>query len=890
MSFFFPVPAKQKQHRGGMKAADVKIYQQLGCDACPLAKLDDNKHPHMEPAGAEEPTIYLLGEAPTREDDYRGRHFTGDSGEILRKVLRDVVGSDYKDIVRWNNVVRTCPRLDDKGNRASPPWEAIEACRPSIIADIEATKPKAIFGFGNLPIQWLYGASGIYAWRGRCMPVKVGNHACWFFPMLDPYEINEQQGFRRSTGDEDDEEIDFKNEDHRMFRLDIEKAWNRLQTLGEPIVHTPDMALAGIQIVDQCDDEGLRIIENALSNLKDSVIVGIDYETNTLRPYSDGALVLSAAVSDGKNTISFPFDHPSAEWSKSNKRALTRLWQNFLTEATAIKAVHNLQFEQEWTAVKFGPELLRAGRWECTQVQASIIDHRYRGTEPGPLSLDFLIRQYFGFNLKALSGVDRGNLAATPLPHVLQYNGLDAKYHCLLYRKQVPIIRNEKLEGTYKFAIRRVPTLVLSQVKGVPVSQKRVNKLAVKYKALVEEAEATIQKHRLIRRFEREFSQKFNPHSNSDCVKLFYKMLKRRECEVYDKKRKNVVPWPGGVDGKTKVNKISCDKEVLKQLDHELADEILKMRKAHKLLGTYVLPLMDGSELMYPDGKLHPIFNHTFTDTGRLSCDSPNMQNFPKRSDDSKEVRRSIKPPPGHVVLSIDYGQIEARVIAMYTRDKVFCKALWERYDVHGEWAERIARAYPDRVGGKKMLTDKKAMKDFRTDIKNQWTFPLFFGAALSSASHYLKIPEEVLKPLYEEFWKTFEGVKTWQEKLIKFYEEHGYVETYTGRRRYGPMSVNKVINSPVQGFTCEFVLDGMCRLSETGDPLLQPEIQIHDDLTWVAVPVEKVDYVADKALDVLLTPSDEFKDFICVPITLEMSIGDDWLKMEEVGVFSSDD
>lgn len=872
-----------------MKADDIRIYRQLGCDACPLAKLR-NRNPRMEPTGSDEPTIYVLGGAPNYEDDVRGRQFTGESGEVLRKIFRDIIGLDYKHIIRFNNIVRT--RCHEGGEDKAPPWEAIEACRPSIIADIEETKPKAIFGFGNLPLEWIADISGIYAWRGRYMAVRVGNHVCWYFPMIHPDDV--QNAGVRIFHDDDaaSDEESFLNEDHRILRLDIQHAWKRLQELGTPFIHTPDYARQGVEILDFYDEKGLTIIENKLKHFGQQLVVGIDYETTALRPYNSNAMLLSAAVSDGQSAFAFPFDHPSAEWTRKHKERLRELWRDFLKTTKAIKAVHNLQFEQEWTVYHFGWELAHAGDWHCTQVQASIIDHRYKGSEPSPLSLDFLVRQHFGLNLKAMSNVDRSNLIRTPLPIVLEYNALDAKYHALLYKRQHSIIMKENLTMAYKFARRRVPAIVLAQIKGVPVSQKRAEKLYEKYSTRIHELEDSIANDKTVKKFETKYKQTFNPSSNADCVKLFYTMLGRKECEVYDKKKKNVKPWLGGVDGKTKVNKISCDKEVLTQLEHPLADKILALRKPQKLLSTYVLPLMKGTDesKIYDDGKLHPIFNHTFTDTGRLSCEEPNMQNFPKRSDESKEVRCIIKPPKGHVVLSIDYGQIEARVIAMYTRDKRFCQALWERYDVHGEWAERIAYAYPQRVGGKAMLKDKKAMKDFRTDIKNQWTFPLFFGAQLASVSKYLHIPEDVLRPLYDAFWKEFEGVKSWQDNLIKFYEENGYVETFTGRRRYGPMNVNKVINSPVQGFTCEFVLDGMCRLSETGDPLLQPEIQIHDDLTWVAVPVDKVDYVAEKALEILLTPAPEFKDFICVPITLEMSVGEDWLNMEEIGVFSSDD
>src|SRR5262249_24680858 len=157
---------------------------------------------------------------------------------------------------------------------------------------------------------------------------------------------------------------------------------------------------------------------------------------------------------------------------------------------------------------------------------------------------------------------------------------------------------------------------------------------------------------------------------------------------------------------------------------------------------------------------------------------------------------------------AFDYGQIEARVIAMFTKDKSFCKALWDRYDVHGAWAERIATDYPARIGGRKMLTDQKAMKDFRTDIKNQWTFPLFFGAKLSSVAEYLSRPETVLRPHYDDFWEEFEGVYRWQKELLNFYRQHGYVEALTGRRRRGPMSPNQVYNTPVQATAGEIVFD----------------------------------------------------------------------------------
>jgi hypothetical protein len=106
------------------------------------------------------------------------------------------------------------------------------------------------------------------------------------------------------------------------------------------------------------------------------------------------------------------------------------MWIDFLRTYKGIKYVHNLAFELEWTAVHFDPGLIRIGRWEDTSVQASILDERKGRNKPGCFSLEFLVQQHFGFNLKKLSGLDRANLAKVPVELVLRYNGGDAKYHC----------------------------------------------------------------------------------------------------------------------------------------------------------------------------------------------------------------------------------------------------------------------------------------------------------------------------------------------------------------------------------------------------------------------------------------------------------------------------
>ncbi len=186
------------------------------------------------------------------------------------------------------------------------------------------------------------------------------------------------------------------------------------------------------------------------------------------------------------------------------------------------------------------------------------------------------------------------------------------------------------------------------------------------------------------------------------------------------------------------------------------------------------------------------------------------------------------------ILMEFDHGQLEARVIAMFSQDKVFVKALWERYDVHAEWARRIALAYPSRIGGKKNLDDKAVMKTFRNDVKNQFVFPLFFGATLGKTAHELSIPVEAIQPLYDEFWRTFSGVKAYQETMEAFYRKHGYVSCLTGRRRHAPLSYNQIINSPIQGTASDLVVDAMDRLSEMDIWEYQACLNVHDSLMFV--------------------------------------------------------
>lgn len=263
-----------------------------------------------------------------------------------------------------------------------------------------------------------------------------------------------------------------------------------------------------------------------------------------------------------------------------------------------------------------------------------------------------------------------------------------------------------------------------------------------------------------------------------------------------------------------------------------------------------------------------------------------NLQNFPKV--ENIEIRNIICAPKDHLIVSFDYAQLEARVLAMASRDKVFCQAIWEGSDTHYRWTDKIIEQCPD-VLEKNGIT----RKELRDDNKSNWTFAIFYGSMLESiVSYYNKtygIPESTIQSLYYEFWEVYVDVKKWQTSVIDFYNEHGYSASLTGRRRHGPLSINKIINFPIQSTAsydiCLCAGDRLSKLAwELKKPQYQYVINVHDDLTF---------YIPKQTLekDILFIAKEMVRpmyDFVIVPLEVECNIGTNWGALEEIGKWNS--
>jgi uracil-DNA glycosylase family 4 len=854
---FFASTAEEPKKKGSAKQPSVETLHRMECKVCPLNEEKGLKHPKMEPYGSDEPTIYMLGEAPGEQEDKQGRPFVGTAGKTLRFRMPEWADDE---ILRWNNCVRTRPPK----NR-TPTLVEMECCRPSIVRDIEATKPLAIFGFGNVPLQWALAQNGITKWNGRRIPINVGKHKCWFYPFLHPAYVARSMRFKPDRPDKYGSDTDF------IFAYDLKHAFEDVEIgLPEPIIHTRERALAGVEFVYGAHNGDTNSVLDMLDYFAEQKIVGFDYETNGLRPYKEGAKLLTVGLSSRDKHFAFALDHKGSEWTVKQRKIIDDAFEDFLYDAPCRKVVHNLAFEMEWTAFFYGKNVLRAGKWGDSMAQAFILDERMGKGKPGCHSLEFLCIQHFGLNVKALSKLDRRFLDDLPIEDVLRYQAIDAKYHRLLYNEQAAQLKVDGLEEVYETHLARIPTMVLTQMKGIPVDQAAVKKFHKQYSEVQKIAEDKIAALPEIKKFNAYSKNPFRPSAPADLEKVFHAIG---------------------------IHLDSYDEKVLKEVDHPLAGLVIEYRKAHKLLSTYIEPVLAegtvagvaGSPHIWPDGLAHPITTTTKTRTWRTSSEDFNYQNWPKRQ--TKEVRSQIRAPNGYKIVSFDYGQIQARNVAMESHDKALVKAFHDRYDIHHDWTERIIKRFPkwmDQKGGVKVVTKDKALwKWFRDRTKNEFVFPSFFGAQAKSLAGYLGIPENIALSLHEEFWDMFPNIKGWHDRIKHEYNQVGYVTGCTGFRRRAPISPNELINAPIQADEAAIVCDAMTRLSEINHDYLQANMEIHDDLTFIW-PNKKVEEYAKIVIDEMVHVP--FKWAHIVPIVVEMSVGQDWANKTDWGVFASDE
>ncbi|ATV57864.1 DNA polymerase I [Fusobacterium pseudoperiodonticum] len=326
--------------------------------------------------------------------------------------------------------------------------------------------------------------------------------------------------------------------------------------------------------------------------------------------------------------------------------------------------------------------------------------------------------------------------------------------------------------------------------------------------------------------------------------------------------------------GKKTKTGYSTDVMVLEDLEsygYDIARLLLDYRKLNKLKTTYVDTLPN---LVDSNSRIHTSFNQIGTATGRLSSSEPNLQNIPVKTDDGIKIREGFVAEEGKVLMSIDYSQVELRVLTSMSKDENLIEAYREEKDLHDLTARRIFN-----------LSDSDDVTREQRTIAKIINFSIIYGKTAFGLAKELKIPVKDASEYIKKYFEQYPRVTTFEKEVIEFGEEHGYVKTLFGRKRYisGIDSKNKTIkaqaermavNTVIQGTAAEVLKKVMLKvyevLKDKDDIALL--LQVHDELIF-EVEESSVEKYSEILADIMKNTV-KLED---VNLNININIGKNW-------------
>jgi DNA polymerase I len=325
---------------------------------------------------------------------------------------------------------------------------------------------------------------------------------------------------------------------------------------------------------------------------------------------------------------------------------------------------------------------------------------------------------------------------------------------------------------------------------------------------------------------------------------------------------------------KTRTGQYSTSEQVLTGLapHHEIVQKILSYREASKLKSTYV-DALPGS-ILPKSGRVHTTYTQTGAITGRLSSNNPNLQNIPIRSELGQEIRKGFVPREGYTLMAADYSQIELRVMASISKDPGMIEAFEQGLDIHAATAAKVYGVPLPEVTSEMRRKSKMV------------NFGIIYGITAFGLSQRLGIPRKEASEIIESYLKQYPGVKKYMDDTVAFCEEHGYVATICGRRRYlrDINSRNKTIqnaarrnamNSPIQGTAADMIKIAMTKVQAAlaaGKFKTRMLLQVHDELVFDLWPPE------EQEIRGLVQECMQNALALDVPIVVDIGTGENWL------------
>ncbi len=590
-------------------------------------------------------------------------------------------------------------------------------------------------------------------------------------------------------------------------------------------------------------------LKNCLAQLKKDLgkkkVLAVDTETTHQEPMRAELVGVSLCAKPGRAYYIAvpPGDSLFAQQGVPKDEALAAL-KKFLEDKSLKIVGQNIKYDMIVLA-KNGIQL--PAPFFDTMIASYLSNPNVRRHNMDDMALDILGHETIKYADVVGSGRNKKTMDEIPPEEVRDYACEDAEITLQLQEALLPRLKQHKLTKVFEdVELRLLPVLLDMEMTGVTIDTKYFSKLSGDYAKKLKALEKKMFK---------EVGYDFNIASTKELQKVLFEDLN----------------LPKGKKTKTGY---STDQSVLEELKgkHPFVDMLLEHRKYAKLKSTYVDTL---PELVNPKtGRIHTSFNQTIAATGRLSSNDPNLQNIPIREDTGRAIRRGFVASKGNVLLSLDYSQIELRIMAHYSNDKALIETFEkEHLDIH-------ARTAASLFG----VEEKDVDPDMRSKGKAV-NFSIIYGVTEFGLSRNLGISREEARGYIDRFFAKYPGVRKYMDDTIEFAKEHGYVQTLSGRIRQIPEIATSnrfrregaertAINTPIQGTSADIIKMAMIAIhADLEKKKLQSKmiLQVHDELLFDVVPKEKdeVRKIAQSRMESAMK--------LKVPLDVEHRFGQNW-------------
>ena len=507
--------------------------------------------------------------------------------------------------------------------------------------------------------------------------------------------------------------------------------------------------------------------------------------------------------------------------------------------------------------LKYDVSLLR---WNGVKVAGELFDTMLAHSQKEPEmkhGLDYLANLYLGYSPIPISdligpkGDDQKSMDDVPLDQLVDYACEDADVTLQIAEAMKPELETRGVaQVCYEVECPLVTVLVEMEHHGIRLDTDALAAFSKRLELEIDELRASI--------FEAA-GHEFNIDSPKQLGVVLFEELE-------------IDPNPK----KTATGQYSTRESEMQRLigRHAIVGDVLEYRNARKLKSVYVdqLPAAVNSAT----GRIHTHYSQSWTATGRMQSNDPNLQTIPVRKERGRDIRASFVPrDEEHLLLSADYSQIELRVMAELSGDEAMIEAFREGIDIHNSTASKVYHVPVEEV--------TREMRDKAKTVN----FGIIYGISAFGLQQRLNIPRGEASELIENYFAKYPGVQSYIDRTIEFAKENGFVVTQTGRRRYlrdinsksrgvAQAAERLAMNSPIQGTAADILKLAMINVDRelrAGDFQTKMILTVHDEIVFDMLASEKdaVMPVIESAMVNTLP--------MRVPIVVEMGTGKNWLE-----------